>query len=195
MSESIEQRARRRRWLTLAEVLAVAGVVIAGLTLWNNWSERDVAQQEKAAAAAGEARSRARLSLAATVGDGGDRLMLSGGDHELADVTVTLPRPLGVSPKRPATPAVEADWFREPLLKLTDGGSDEREGVLPVLIQARYWDGETARTVTAVYDLIWRTKGRVLRGRSLRLEGMRLRDRRGTAAALDAAWKREKPQA
>jgi len=36
VSEKSDRQARRR-WLTIAEIVAVAGVVIAGLSLWNNW--------------------------------------------------------------------------------------------------------------------------------------------------------------
>ena len=85
-------------------------------------------------------------------------------------------------------PAIEADPIAGPILALTDGKADTREGRLPTLITVRYWDGDTARTVTGLYDIIWSTHGRFLRGRTLRLEGLRLRDRNGTTAKLDAAW-------
>lgn len=171
--------------LSIAELVALAGVVIAGLTLWNGWLERRAASDEKVAAAAGEARTRARLDLTATPADNGRRLVLAGGDHELADLVVAFPRQLGIPAQRPATPAIDSAWFRDELLRRTDDGADERQGVLPVLVTVRYWDGETARTATATYDVIWRTEGRVLRGRALLLEGMRLRDRTGTQASLD----------
>jgi len=179
-----------RRWLTLAELLAVAGAVIAALTLWNSWSERRAAAADKALAEAGEARARSRLDLAATVADRGDRLLLASGEHELAEIAVTLPRALGGARHRPAVPAIDAGWFRERLLRLTDGGPDEREGATPVLLVARYWDGEAAHTAAAVYDVTWTTEGRLLRGRSLVLTGLRLRDRAGTPAALERAWAR-----
>lgn len=98
----------RRRWITLAEVLAVAGVVIAALTLWNSWSERRTAAAEKAAEITGEARARSRLDLAGTPGAGGGRLTLASGEHELSEVTVAFPAALGVTPKRPATPGIDA---------------------------------------------------------------------------------------
>jgi len=179
-----------KRWVTVAELVALAGVVIAGLTLWNSWSERRASADEKVAVAAGEARSRSRLDLTATPANGGERLVLASGDHELAEVSIAFPKALGVSAKRPATPAIDSAWFREPLLKRTDGGADARDGTLPVLVTARYWDGEAARTATAVYDVVWETEGRVLRGRTFRLTAMRLSDRGGTPAALERAWKR-----
>ena len=39
-SERAEAAATRRRWITLAEVVAVAGVLIGALTLYTNWSDR-----------------------------------------------------------------------------------------------------------------------------------------------------------
>lgn len=176
--------------LSIAELVALAGVVIAGLTFWNSWSERRATADEKVAVAAGEARSRSRLDLTATPADRGDRLVLASGDHELSEVSVTFPRALGVPAQRPATPAIDSAWFRDELLRRTDGGPDAREGVLPVLVTARYWDGETARTTSSVYDLVWQTEGQLLRGRTLRLVSMRLRDRAGTQASLDRAWAR-----
>jgi len=176
--------------LSVAELVAIAGVAIAGLTFWNGWLERRTATEEKVATAAGEARSRARLDLTATPADDGERLVLAGGDHELSELVIAFPRALGIPAQRPATPAIDTAWFRDELLRRTDDGADTRQGVLPVLVTARYWDGETARTATSTYDLVWRTDGRVLRGRIVRLEAMRLRDRTGTQESLDRAFTR-----
>ena len=40
MSETSEQAKTRRRWLTLAELVAVSGLLIGALTLWLNWSDK-----------------------------------------------------------------------------------------------------------------------------------------------------------
>jgi hypothetical protein len=98
--------------------------------------------------------------------------------------------------QRPAgDPEIAAEWVAPALLKLTDGGADERTGRLPVLITVRYWDGDVARSTSGVYDIVWRTKGQLLRGRALLLEGLKLRQRGGSQAAVDAAWKRVRPAA
>lgn len=192
-AERREAAATRRRWVTLAEVLAVAGVVIAALGLWNSWSERRAAAIEKAATQASEARERGRVDLTAAVEDDGARLRLTDERHELRDLVVSFPRDLGVARQQPvAEVAIEADWVAAPLLKLTDGGEDDRTGRVPVLVQVSYWDGDVARTATGVYDLIWRTEGQLLRGRNLRLEALRLRQRGGNQARIDAIWRREK---
>ncbi len=81
------------------------------------------------------------------------------------------------------------------MLKLTDGGPDNREGRLPVLITAEWWDGDKQLSDTSLYDIVWRTKGRTLLGRELTLEGVTLKRRmKGDGPAqLDAAWARAKP--
>lgn len=190
MTETTEQRTRRRRWLNLAELVAVASVVIAALGLYLTWSDRRQAAAEKAATVT----AGARLELSATVADDGDTLRLIDTKHDLTDMTIRYPSPLGIGVQRPTgEPAIEMAPFAKTLLKLTDGGADDRSGRLPVLITASYVDGDATRTASGIYDVIWRTHGRGIRGRALDLTGLRLRQRGGTPAALDAAWAREKP--
>ncbi|SFP37653.1 hypothetical protein [Sphingomonas rubra] len=194
MKETAEQ-ATRRRWITLAELVAVAGVLIAALTLYLGWSDRRADEAARQAETANSARDRSRVDLKAAVEDGGTALALTDERHDLSELTVAFPRALGVATQRPAETAIDADWIAAPLLKLTDGGADARTGRLPVLLTVRYWDGDAARTATGIYDVIWRTEGRMLRGRTLSLEGLRLRERGGGQARLDAIWAREKPGA
>ena len=191
--EQAQDRATRRRWITLAELVAVAGVVIAALTLYLGWADRRVDEAARRAETTNVARERARVDLTATVEGGGATLALKDERHDLSDLVVAFPRALGIATQRPAETAIEADWIAAPLLKLTDGGADERSGRLPVLVTVRYWDRDATRTATGIYDLIWRTKGRMLRGRALTLEALRLRERGGSQARLDAIWTREKP--
>lgn len=191
-NETAEQKATRRRWINLAELVAVAGVIIAALGLYVSWSDRRESAADKAIATASEAQERGRLDLTATAD--GDTLRLTDARHDLTDVTIAFPKALGVAAQRPAgDPAIDGKPIAQPLLKLTDGGTDDRSGRLPVLIAASYIDGDAPRTARGIYDLVWRTRGRLLRGRALELTGLRLRQRGGTQAALDAAWAREKP--
>ena len=187
-AERAEAAASRRRWISLAEVVAVAGVLIAALTLWNSWSERRDAAVDKASAAAQEERVDSRIALVATVEKGGDRLRLRDSRHEIADVTVTFPKTLGVPIQQPVEPVIDASPFHDALLKATDHGPDAQTGKLPALVRVTYWDGDTKKTGAAIYDIIWRTEGRMLRGRSLKLEALRLRDHSGSAATLDRMW-------
>ncbi len=193
-TETSEQRTARRRWLNLAELVAVAGVVIAALSLYLTYADRREAAADKAASAANQAQAEARVDLTASVTGGGRSLLLTDPKHELSDVTIAYPKVLGIAIQRPAgDPAIDSSAFAETLLKLTDHGPDARSGRLPVLITASYVDGDATRTARGLYDVIWRTEGRLLRGRALRLTNLRLRRHGGDQAALDAAWAREKP--
>ena len=188
-NEAAERAKSRRRLLTLAEFVAVAGLMVAALTLYLNWSQRRSDAQDKAATASAQRQERARLDLTGTVDGDGRRLLLRDPNHDLQDVSIDFPTASGIGRQAPVgAPAIAAEPIAGPILALTDGKADMREGRLPALITVRYWDGDTSRTVTGLYDIIWSTHGRLLRGRTLRLEGLRLRDRNGTTAKLDAAW-------
>lgn len=194
MNETLDQKRTRRRWINLAELVAVCGLLIGALTLWLNWSDRRDAAAEKAATAAAAVKERGRLELAGVPADSGALLRLSDARHDLTDVTIAFPSVLNVPVQRPTgDPVIERGPFREALLKATDGGKDDRSGRLPVLITAAYVDGDAQRSARGIYDIIWRTEGRLLSGRSLDLTGLRLRQRGGDQAALDAAWAREEP--
>ena len=179
-----EDTKQRRRWLNLAEFVGVAGLIIAGLGLWNSWSDREQAGAEKASVIA----QHSRLDLRATVADG-RRVTLIDREHELIDVVVAFPSALSVGVKRPATATIDREWFEDSLLKATDGGADAREGRLPVLITASYLDDDTRRSASAIVEIVWRTQGRVIGGRSLRIEAARLRERGGSQGRIDALWK------
>lgn len=186
-----EQAKRRRRWINLAEFVAIAGLLIAALGAWNGWSERRDAAAEKRAAAAGALKARARLEFGTEVVRQGREIRLGDPRHEIQDVTIAFPGALGIADRRPALPRIELDWFDRQLLKATDGAEDEREGRLPVLVTARYLDGDAVRTASAILDIVWRTEGRVLGGRSITIEAARLRERGGSRAGIDALWARE----
>jgi type II secretory pathway pseudopilin PulG len=193
--ERREAAATRRRWVTLAEVVAVLGVLIAALTWWQGWSDRRADKAEKAASAAAEAKARGRVDLTATVRDDGRELLLTDEEHEISEATVTWPSPLAAAVQRPpADPVVAVAPVRDALLKVTDGGPDDRTGRVPTLITVTYLDGDVRRTASGIYDVVWRTHGRALRGRALTFEGLRLRERGGTRARVDALWAHEKPR-
>ncbi len=194
MSETPEQRRTRRRWLTLAELVGVAGLVIAALSLWSNWSERRSDQQERAAEKAEIARAQGAVLLDGTVADGGRTLKLSDADHKITTVDVRFPASLGAAAHALLVePRIEADWIAEPLLALSKG-DDAHGGRVPVLLTTEWWDADTHRRDQAIYDVAWRTKSRFARGRALRLDGLVLRERGGSASRLEAIWAAEKPK-
>ena len=194
-TEKAEAAAIRRRWITLGEVVAVAAVVISALTFWNSWSERQDAAAERQAERAAESKEKAVSSAALLTGsveDDGATLALSDPAHRIQQIEVRFPKALGVSPQTSMLePQIDADWIAAPMLKLTDGGADRREGRLPVAITASYWDADVQRQSTAIYDLVWRTEPRTLQGRTLKLRGVILRERvtGDGQARIDGMWK------
>ncbi|MES2057467.1 MAG: hypothetical protein V4564_16150 [Pseudomonadota bacterium] len=190
-----EAAATRRRWVTLAELVGVAGLVIAALGLWMTWSDRRADDQAKQVEKASEAKVRTLVILKGAAERGGDRLKLSDAAHDIQNIDVSFPSALGIAAQNSVLePRVEASWFSGALLDLTDDGPDNQQGRMPVLITASYWDADTERRDTAIYDVIWKTNGRMFRGRALHLEGLMLRERAGSKARLDAIWAREKPK-
>lgn len=189
MSEPSTAAAGRRRWIGIAELVALVGVVIAALGLWNSWVDRRDAHAARVATEAANARDQGRVDLTATPRDGGRELLLRDPRHDIQDVTIAFPGALGVTAQRPlADPVIDADPLRDALLK--DNG--HRAGRLPVLVTTRVVDGDAAHSVASIYDLVWTSEQRLLRGRLLRLDAIRLYRRNGTQAALDALWTREK---
>jgi hypothetical protein len=139
-----------------------------------------------------------RVILVGTPASGGASLKLTDAHQSVQTVRVRFPTALGIGTKESsAEPRIDAGWFDGELLKLTDGGPDDREGTLPVLITAEWWDGDQQLSDTSLYDIVWRTRGRTLLGRELTLKGVALRRRmKGDGPAqLDAAWARAKPKA
>ena len=190
-ADRAEAAATRRRWVTLAELVGVAGLMIAALGLWMNWSDRRADDAVKQAEQAKDAKVRTLVMLKAS-GQGGT-LALSDATHDVQSIDIAFPKALGVANRTDVDPQIEADWFADALLKLTDGGADDRSGRLPALITARYWDADVERHDVAIYDIVWRTEGRMLQSRALKLEGLKLRERSSSPTKLEAAWAREKP--
>jgi type II secretory pathway pseudopilin PulG len=188
MSETAEQAATRRRWISLAELVAVSGLIIGALTLWMNWSDKREEAQEKAATSAAAGAAQARFALDATLVEDGKQVRLTDPRHELLESTITFPKSLGVEQQNPATARIERGWFADAVLKATDGGADSREGRLPVLVTARYRVGEAMREGRAVVEIVWRTEGHLMRGRSLSIEAVRVREPGGSTKRIDALW-------
>ena len=194
MSESADQARTRRRWITLAEFVAVAGLLIGALTLYLNWADRREERADRAQAVAAEGKAKSHVTLTGTVADGGSAVTLADSAHNLSAATVRLPTALGgATHDAMPGPAIQASWFVDKLLALTDKGADDRQGRLPVLITVTWWDGEARHSDVALYDVLWRTEGRMLQGRRLRLTGVALADRSASPAALERAWTRQKP--
>lgn len=190
-AEKAEARAIRRRWLTIGEIVAVAGVIIAGVSLWLSWADKRDEASQKAVEASKMKAAESRLDLRASVVADGRQAVLSDPAHEILDTVVAFPKALGIGAQAPVLPRIESGWFAASLLTATDKGADEREGRLPVLVTVSYRAGDATRRDSAIVELVWRTSGRVLKGRELRIEAARIRERGGDQARIDALWARE----
>lgn len=190
-AEKAEARAIRRRWLTIGELVAVAGVIIAGVSLWLSWADKRDDASQKASAASKAAAAETRLDLRATVSEDGRQVVLADPAHEILDTAVAFPGPLGVGAQTPVLPRIESDWFGSAVLAATDKGADTREGRLPALVTVSYRAGDATKQDRAIVELVWRTKGRMLAGRELRVEAARIRERGGDQARIDALWAQE----
>lgn len=180
-----EAAATRRRWINLGEFVAVAGLIIAAVGLWLTYHDRQTDEADKRA----EANARARYEVKAVVADNNDLLIVRDDRHDLGDIKVVFPTALGVSPQTSSGQTIAERWFKNALLKATDGGADVQEGKLPVLLTVNYMDDDKPRSTTGVYDIVWRTKGGgLIGGRSLKVIGMRLHERGGSQKRLDALW-------
>jgi hypothetical protein len=192
--ERREAAAIRRRWITLGEVLAVIGVLISGLALWNSWSERSAAEKERAAEKAQQA-SVSRTLLLKANGGGGKRLTLVAHDPDQAiqGQTLLFPSGFGLGAFDTTEPRIEAEWVKRAIRKAheKDGkaGGDLR---MPVAITTRFVaDGRTF-TDSALYDVGYEESGGGLfDGTDVELRGLSLIGRTTEAKAqarLDAIW-------
>lgn len=187
-----EAAATRRRWINLGEFVAVAGLVIGGVGLWLNWSDRRADVADKQAERTAEVRQAARYEIAATVGKNDTLEFARDERHPLGDITLAFPAALGLEPLTTPTQSVAKAGYEHALLKGTDGGADTQTGTLPVLVTVQYWDGDTQRAAHGIYDIVWHTEGRRVFGRALHIVGFKRRERGGTQARVDALWTAER---
>ncbi|MGY2736442.1 hypothetical protein [Sphingomonas sp. UYP23] len=193
-----EAAATRRRWINLGEFIAVAGLIIAGGSLYLNWADHRADEADKQVAAVKAERAQARFDIRAAPASNGSALLLAHDDrHAIRDATVTFPTALGVGTKDTVADTIDRGWFDHALLKATDGGPDKKAGRLPVLIALTYWDGDTPRTTRGIYDIGWKTEtsGPLgVFGRTVKLESLRLHELGGTQKRVDAIWAGQQPK-
>lgn len=154
---------QRRRWITFGEIVAVAGLAISGLALWNSWGRDD----DKASTTIVEKQRAIPLVLRGTIEDDGRTLVMSPVEagHALDSLTI------GVAGKPPQAAGSDGRIASSAIEKLLGDADDKaRSGVLPVTIAARYVESGRDRTGGGRYRISWRwEKGGLLGGRSLRL--------------------------
>jgi hypothetical protein len=189
----------RRRWLTLAEILGVAAVLISALTLWNNYQQRAGEEAEKAAARQEASVAAQTLLLLGTPDRESDRLILAPADpgQTVQDQRIMFPAALGVAAVETVSePRIEARWFEQALLRARGREEDRQlrgDARLPIAIMTTFFaDGRIHRDL-AVYDVGYRIEGGgLLSGRQVRLRGLARVETAAPARAqrrLDALWR------
>lgn len=191
--ERKEAAAIRRRWITLGEVLAVIGVLISGLALWNSWSERSAAEKERAVAKAQQADVSRTLLLKPS--GGGKRLALAAHDPDQAIQSQTLlfPSAFGLGAFDTTDPRIEAEWVKRAVRKAREKDEKVRgDARMPVAITTRFVTDGRSFTDTALYDVGYKASdGGLFGGSDLELKGLSLIGRTPEATAqkrLDALW-------
>jgi hypothetical protein len=192
-AERREAAAIRRRWITLGEILAVIGVLISGLALWNSWSERNAAEAERAAEKAKQANVSRIVVLKAS--GSGKRLALAAHDPDQAiqGQTLLFPSTFGLGGFETTEPRIESEWVERAVRK-AHGKDDKVRGDLrlPVAITTRFVADGRAFTDTALYDVGYKeTGGGLFGGTDVELKGLSLVGRTNSATAqkrLDALW-------
>lgn len=190
--QAAEAAAIRRRWITLGEILAVAAVVISGLTFWNSYQERSSSEAERAAEKRAKSEKAQTLILSASVD--GRHLRLAARDPEQAiqGQTIAFPSALGAKAVDTVDPRIEAGWIESAARKIRDAKGHSGDARLPVAITTRFISGGEDYTDTAIYDVGYRVDEGLLDS-DVELLGLSLVER-GTAKnvqqRLDTLWKR-----
>lgn len=202
-AEAAEIRRRRLRLLTLGEILAVAALIISGLTFWNSYEERRHSEAEKSASAVKESRAARTILLTAKADkDGGKLTIAAQGGQAIQSQTIAFPASLGISPVDSSDPRIERRWFDDTLIEARkDAGEKARslgDARLPVAITTRFFSDGALVEETALYDVGYTTSSSFLGGTEIKLKGLSLIGRAAPAAAqkrVDALWSVRHPRA
>jgi hypothetical protein len=181
------------RWLTLAELVGVLALVIAGLGFWDSHRERTQADRERAEAAREQRVERAlkqSFLMLGTPDKDGEKVRLSTVHAEQVIQTQTLWFPADIradSVETTGNPRLEAGWIEDGLRRAVGkAGGKPKRGRLPVGVVTVFIEDGQTRTDRAIYQLGYSLHPRVLLGAKVELEGLTLA-RRGVAGDLQAA--------
>jgi hypothetical protein len=206
MGETPSERKRRLRFLTVAEIVGIAALLIAAAGFWDSHRERAQTDRERAAEAQekkAEAKAGAlKLTFLMTGSPegSGDRLKLSSVHSEqvIQTQTLTFPSEIRGDPAQTTgNPRIEAGWIEGGVTKAEHArGGKGRSGRMPVAIATTFIEDGQTKSDTALYQLGYSAHPRVLRSDKVELEGLSLL-RHGVGgdpqAAVDAAWTRQNP--
>jgi len=162
MSESSETQ-KRRRWLALGELIAIAALIVSAIGVWIAWKSSSNDKPTRVV----EQRQAIPLTLRGTVERDGRELVIAPveSSHALESLMVTIP---GAYPiELGSSGELDADTVASKV-------KDEVKGAhsVAVTVKARYVEMGKDRTATGKYLLRYEIEGGgLLGGRSLRLTG------------------------
>lgn len=164
-AETEAQRRSRLRWITLAEAIAIAALILSGLGLWREWNKRD--EPPKVVI---EKPTSIPLVLRGKVRDNGRALEVAAieGGHALQSMTISV---AGTKIDLGSDGELDARSVEDALGdKAEDGKGTHRARVR---IEARYVEAGADKTAAGSYVLGYKWEsGGLLGGRSLRFTGM-----------------------
>jgi hypothetical protein len=167
MSETESER-RRRRWINLGELIALAALVVSAAGVWISWKNSQVDKPTRVV----EQRSSIPLTLRGRREDDGERLEISPVEqsHALESLKITLP---GASPIDVGSDG-ELDASQvQAALKGHENEAKDRTFAIAARIDAKYVEAGKERKASGTYTLRYMWKGGGLfGGRSLHLVGL-----------------------
>ena len=164
MSETESQR-RRRRWINLGELIALAALIVSALGVWISWKGSGEDKPTRVV----EQRQSIPLTLRAKADRDGRTLTIAPveSSHAIESLTLTLP---GAGPIELGSDGELAASDVENALKTRDKEPKDRTLSVPVRIAARYVEAGADHRGGGAYTLRYRWEGGGLfGGRSLRL--------------------------
>jgi hypothetical protein len=166
MSDSESER--RRRWVNLGEVIAIAALIVSALGVWIAWKSSSEDRPTRVV----EQRQPIPLTLRAKREDDGRRLQISPveSSHALESLRITVP---GAAPIEVGSDGELSASDIEPALKGRDEEPKDRTLSVRVRIDTRYVEMGKDRRQSGTYTLRYMWKGGGLfGGRSLHLAGL-----------------------
>jgi hypothetical protein len=201
-----ESKPRARRfWLTVGEVVAVLGLVLAGLGYWENRRQAEQAQRQEAQKA--QAQTRSVFVMRGQVDEDGERVLLQPTDPGQVVQTQRyfFPTPVRDRGKEIGAGQLQIDlaWFGDGLkgaLKAArEAGAPlpEGEARLPVGVVTTYVENGQTRTDQSLYRVGYLAEPGLFSAVKLKLLGATLvrRNVKGDIqSAVNAAWRAEAPK-
>jgi hypothetical protein len=186
---------RRRRWVSVGEIVGVLALLVAGVSFWDSHEERarldrDRAEAERRAAA------QAIFLMRGEVEADGQRLRLEPvrADQVIQSQVFVFPAKVRAGEVRTTGAArIEAAWFADGARKAPRPGGKDEVGDLrmPVGVTTTFMSDGQAVTDQSIYLIGYTLKPRLLLGARIELQGLSLA-RRGAAgdlrAKVEAMW-------